>query len=146
MALLFICRLPAAFGWPEMVRAADSAQQQLERLDRQYGTPVTAACLLEGKGWLALAEGKGTKATAAFEGAVGRWQKLGQPYDQLRALSGLSQILRQTEDWGRLKLALEQAEALINVLAAQLEELELKSSFLDSPLVREIGNLVITNG
>jgi hypothetical protein len=39
LALLFICQLPLMFRLPQLVRIAQSAHQQLERLDRQYSTP-----------------------------------------------------------------------------------------------------------
>jgi tetratricopeptide (TPR) repeat protein len=136
MSLLFICRLPVAFGLPEMVRSAHSAQQQLERLDRQYGTPTTAACLPEGKGWLALAEANVAVSAASFRQAAAKWQELGHPYDQARALSGLGQALIQTGDRDGAKLVSERAADLISALAMQLDDPELKSSFLNSPLVR----------
>jgi hypothetical protein len=63
---------------------------------------------------------------------------LGHPYDQARALSGLGQALAQAGDRDGAQLASAQAEELINVLAAQLEDPALKSSFLNSPLVRKI--------
>ena len=138
MALLFVCRSPVAFGWPEMVGYARSAHQQLERLDRQYGTPATAACRLEGQGWLSLAEADAVKAAASFEQAIAQWQDLGHPYDHARALSGLSQALTESGNRGRAKSALELAQGLVNSLAAQLEDPVLKTSFLDSALVREI--------
>jgi DNA-binding SARP family transcriptional activator/pimeloyl-ACP methyl ester carboxylesterase len=135
MALLLICRLPVAFGLPAMVRSAHSAQQQLERLDRQYSTLATAACLLEGKGWLALAEAKASEAVASFKQAAAKWQELVHPYDQARALSGMRQALIQTGDRDGAKLVSERAADLISALAMQLDDPELKSSFLNSPLV-----------
>ncbi len=138
MALLFICRLPLASGLLEMVHFAHSAHRQLERLDRQYETPITAVCVLEGKGWLALAEADMMEAAAAFREAAARWQELGHPYDQVRAVSGLGQTLAQTGDINSAKLELGPAEELINILAAPLDVPMLKSSFFDSPLIQEI--------
>jgi DNA-binding SARP family transcriptional activator/predicted ATPase len=138
LALLFVCRLPMMFSLPKMVRIAQSAYQQLERLDRQFSTLTTAACLLEGKGWVALSELDATEAAAAFKQAVTRWQELGHPFDQSRTLSGLGQALAQMGDRNGVHLTLAQADELINVLAAQLDDHELKSAFLDSPLVKEI--------
>jgi hypothetical protein len=60
------------FSLPKVVRIAQSAYQQLERLDGQFSTLTTAACLLEGKGWLALAEVDIIEAAAAFMQAVTR--------------------------------------------------------------------------
>ncbi len=143
MALLFICQLPLVFGGREMVQAAHSAYQQLARLDRQYGTPTTSACLLEGKGWLALAEANLVKvaiaeAAATFERATVKWQALNHPYDEVRALSGWGQALAQAGDREGSQLAWERAKGLINVLAAQLDDHTFKFAFLHSPLVGEI--------
>jgi hypothetical protein len=67
MALLYICSLPGAYGLTDMLDAARSAVEQLKRLDEQYRTHATAACCLEGQGWLALAEAEAAKASASFE-------------------------------------------------------------------------------
>jgi hypothetical protein len=137
MALLTICYMPVTFGWPAMGGAARSAWTQLEQLDEQYRMPVTAACRMEGLGWITLLEGDAVQAADCFRQAQTTWQELGHPYDQVRALSGLSRALTQ-EDHDGFKTAIEQAMALINSLAAQLEDPALKSSFLASILVREI--------
>jgi hypothetical protein len=50
-------------------------------------------------------------------------------------LSGLGQALIQAGDRDGAKMVSERAEDLISVLAAQLDDPELKSSFLNSPLV-----------
>jgi tetratricopeptide (TPR) repeat protein len=124
MALLFICRLPVVFDSPEMVHVAPLAQQQLARLDEQYHTPATAACLLEGQGWLALIEGNVAAAAVAFKQAEAKWQALGHPYDQVRALGGLGQALALADDRRGVKSASARAEELINVLKAQSEALD----------------------
>jgi DNA-binding SARP family transcriptional activator len=137
MALLTICQMPVAFGSPAMGGAARSACAQLERLDGQYRTPVTTACRLEGLAWVTLVEGDAAQAAAFFRQAQNKWQELGHPYDQARALSGFSRALTQ-EDHDGFKTAIEQAMGLVNSLAAQLEDPALKDSFLDSVFVREI--------
>ena len=138
MALLFICRSPFAADSPQLVIYARAAWQQLRRLDRQYRTPVTAVCRLEGQGWLALAEGHVAQATSSFEQAVVRWQTLGNPYDQARALSGLGLSRLRAGDKDASGSAYTQAMKLLHDLAAQLEDPLLKTSFMNSPLLREI--------
>lgn len=135
MALLFICQLPAAFDSPEIAHAAHLAQQQLARLNGQYNTAVTTASHLEGKGWLAFAEGAMAEAATAFKQAAASWQDLHHPYDEARALSGVAQALTPMDDRAGAQLAWERARQLLDVLAAQLDDHELKSAFLDSPLV-----------
>ena len=140
MALLFICRAPFAYDHLKIVAHARTAWQQLQRLDRQYNTRITAACRLEGEGWLTLAESEVTRAAASFEEAVALWQELGQPYDMIRALGGWSQALARLDNRDKVIAAREQAMALIGDLASQLEDPDLRRSFLDSTLVREIRN------
>jgi len=50
----------------------------------------------------------------------------------------LGQALAQAGDRDGALLALAQAEELITILAAQLEDSTLKSSFLNSPLVQTV--------
>ncbi len=137
-ALLFICQAPVAAGQPALAGHARSAWQQLERLDRQYQTPLTAAYRLEGQGWIHLAGDSAAEAAEAFAQAAAGWQTVGHPYDQARALGGLSQALSGKGDNQGARTAAEQALALVEALAAQLPEPELKDSFLNSPLLREI--------
>ena len=120
-----------------MGSAARSAWTQLERLDGQYHTPVTTACRLEGLGWIRLAERDTIQAAAFFRQAQTRWQELGHPYDQARALGGLSRALTE-EDQDGFQTATEQAIGLVNSLAAQLQDPAFKASFLASGFVREI--------
>jgi len=138
MALLFTCRLPVMFSSPEIVSTAQLAHQQLTRLDEQYHTPATAACLLEGSGWLALVEGKAAEAAVAFQQAAARWQAIDHPYDIARTLHGLGQALVQADDRRSAYVAWEQAVDVINRLAAQLDDHELRAAFLNSLLVKEI--------
>lgn len=137
MALLAICYLPVTFNWPMMRSTSRSALAQLERLDALYHTPVTAACRLEGLGWILLTEGDTVQAGTYFKQAYTRWQELVHPYDQIRAFSGLLRTMHQEDnDW--FKTAIKQATELIDSLAAQLDDPVLKSSFLASVFVREI--------
>lgn len=138
MALLFVCRLPVVLGAPERLPFARSARQQLERLDEQFKTPAIAACLMEGKGWLLLAQRNGAEAAALLKQAAADWQALGHPYDQARALSGLGQALAQAGDREGAESAARRAMELINALEAELDDPELKASFLGSPLVAEL--------
>lgn len=105
---------------------------------RLYGTPATAACHLEGQGWLSLAEADVSRAAVSFEQAIVRWQDLDHPYDHARALSGLGRALAQAGDRDGAKSASEKAMGLADSLAAQLEDPGLKASFLDSVLLQEI--------
>jgi DNA-binding SARP family transcriptional activator/predicted ATPase len=138
MALLLICRLPAVFHGSAMVGFARSAWNQLERLDRQYRTPVTAAYVMEGQGWLTMAEANAAEAAYFFEQAAVQWQDLGHPYDSARALNGMGQALILSGHKEGAQSAAQQAMGHVDTLAEQLEDPALKSSFLASVLVQEI--------
>jgi hypothetical protein len=66
------------------------------------------------------------------------WDNLNRPYDQARTLNDLGQILRQAEDTRQAQTAFNQALGIIETLAGQLEDIELKSSFPNSLVVQEI--------
>jgi DNA-binding SARP family transcriptional activator/tetratricopeptide (TPR) repeat protein len=138
MTLLYICSLPGAFGLSDLVDAARTASEQLKRLNGQYRTQAIEACRLEGQGWLTLAEAESPKEYTYFERAAVCWQDLSHPYDQARALTGLGQALTQTDNEAGARAALGQAQALVNSLAAQLEDPLLKASFQKSALVQKI--------
>jgi DNA-binding SARP family transcriptional activator len=142
MALLLICRLPVTFGWLDMVNSACLALKHLERLDRQYRTPVTAAYVMEGRGWLTIAEANAAEAANFFEQAAVQWQALDHPYDRARALNGMGQALILSGYKEGAQSAAQQAMSLVDTLAEQLEDPALKSSFLASVLVQEIQALL----
>jgi tetratricopeptide (TPR) repeat protein len=138
LPLLFTCRWlasqPAAGGLP----AARACLQRLERAYGQISSLETGAAYHEGQGIIALAEDNPTQAVEPFRDAVAGWQALSRPYDQLRALRGLGQTLEQLGDLQQARTALDQALHLVEMLATQLDDPTLRTSFLNSPLVQEI--------
>jgi tetratricopeptide (TPR) repeat protein len=137
LALLFACQWLAAHPAAGDLAAARACLSRLERA-AQIGSPETTAAYDEGQGIIALAEDNPAQAVRLFQSAAGQWQALNRPYDQLRALRGLGQALRQTGDTGQAQAAFKQALGLIETLARQLEDTELKASFLNSLVVQEI--------
>jgi transcriptional regulator with XRE-family HTH domain/tetratricopeptide (TPR) repeat protein len=138
LPLLFACQWlasqPAAGGLP-------AARACLRRLEQAYGqivSPETEAAYHEGQGIITLAEDNPTQAVESFRSAVAGWQALSRPYDQLRALHGLSYALGQSDDLQQARIARNQALHLVEMLATQLNDPTLKASFLNSPLVQEI--------
>jgi hypothetical protein len=63
---------------------------------------------------------------------------MGRPYDQARALSGLGRALAAVDDSASARRAFDQALGKYDSLAAQLDDVELKRSFLNSGPVREV--------
>jgi tetratricopeptide (TPR) repeat protein len=134
MALLIICRWYAT-----RPGALDAAQGCVVRLERSYSqnrSPEAEAALAEGRGIVALAAGHLPEAGAQFQQAATCWQAIGCPYDQARALAGLGRA-RLTLGDAAARTAFNGALALFDTLAAELDDGDLKRSFLASPLVRE---------
>jgi tetratricopeptide (TPR) repeat protein len=136
--LLYACQLSAARAGDEGRGDAHIFLRRLERAHEQWDSPETDACLSEGQGSVALAEGDHRGAVGLLRHAVARWDEIGRPYDQARALSGLGRALDGIEDPKAAGVAYDQALDLYDSLAAQLEELDLKQSFLNSQPVWEV--------
>ncbi len=136
--LLFACRWLAGAEAAEGLDNARVCLRLTALSDVQMNNPVKAAILNEGRASLALAEGSAQQAIEGFRQAVTGWQTVGRPYDQLRALKGLGQALAQRNDSDGTRAALDQALGITETLSAQLEEPDLRTSFLNSTLVREV--------
>lgn len=130
--LLFSCRWLTTQTGPDALAAARGCLHHLERGETQIGSPETAAALSEGRGSVTLVEENFTDAVTYFRHAAARWAALGRPYDQARVLRSLGQALTLTEEAEEAKQAFTQAKALAESLATQLEDTELKLSFLNS--------------
>jgi tetratricopeptide (TPR) repeat protein len=138
MPLLYACQWSIARAGDEGFGDAFGFLRRLERAHEQESSTETDACLSEGRGSLALAEGDHQEAVGLFRHAVARWDEIGRPYDQARALSGLGRALDGLEDPKAAGAAFGQALDLYDSLAAQLEDVELKQSFLNSQPVRQV--------
>jgi tetratricopeptide (TPR) repeat protein len=138
MPLLFACQWSIARASDEGFSDAFSFLRRLERAHEQESSPETDACLSEGRGNVALAEGDHQEAVRLLRQAVARWEDMGRPYDRARALSDLGRALCGFGDPEAAGAALNQALDLYNALAAQLEDLDLKQSFLNSQPVRKV--------
>jgi transcriptional regulator with XRE-family HTH domain/tetratricopeptide (TPR) repeat protein len=138
LPLLFACQWlashPASGGLP----AARACLWRLEQAHQQSGGMDIEAAYHEGQGIIALTEEDPTGAVEPFRYAARRWQALNRPYDQLRALCGLGRTLKQLGDLGQARTALDQALYLVEMLATQLDDPTLKTTFLNSRLVQEI--------
>jgi len=136
---LFACRwLPHQQANPESLEAAGACLRHLEQLEAQFHTQESAAALAEARGLEALRNHKAAVAIEQFRQAAAHWDSLNRPYDQARALNDLGQALRQTEATRQAQAAFNQALGIIETLAGQLEDTELKSSFPNSLVVQEI--------
>jgi tetratricopeptide (TPR) repeat protein len=105
---------------------------------QQLDLPVTKAALAEARGCLALAKDRPDQAVIHFREAVEIWEKIERPYDQARGLNGLGRALMPAGDLKGTSEVYEQAMVIIESLADQLVDQELRESFLSSQLVRQI--------
>lgn len=134
--LLFSCRWFAeqAVNNNETLDDAKASLQLLERLFDQTSGSVAEVALSEGKGIVAMAEGHPEESIMHYRNAAGGWQQLGRPYDQARALHGLAVALTDSGQAGEAGGTVDWAISILDVLAAQLEDPELKIAFLNAPL------------
>ena len=95
----------------------------LARADQQIQTSETHAALAEARGLLALAEGAPGPGAAHLRDAAAGWAATSRPLDQARALSSLGRAQPAPE-------LFQQAMAIIRALAEQIDDSELRASFL----------------
>ena len=135
MALHYACQCAVKH---RLIDLARRGLRQLERTLELHPLSETAACVSEARGYVALLDSDVQRATASLHEALDQWTKQERPYDQLRTLNGLSRALLISEDKAGVREACTQALKIVATLAAQLNDEEMKTSFLKSALVREI--------
>jgi tetratricopeptide (TPR) repeat protein len=138
MPLLFACRWFASRSDAESLEASRECASRLEEESDLQHIPMIGAAIAEASGLIAWSEKEGAQAVDCLQDAVGRWEALGLPYDQARALETLGRALTLTEDLEAASVAYDQAYELIQMLADQLEDDELRDSFMASQLVEGI--------
>ena len=140
--------LPLLYGcyWTLMHRkrvALKNGEACVSRISESYqqlDLPMTKAALAEARGYLALAKDLPDQASAHFREAVEIWKDIERPYDQARALNGLGRALMLAGDLKEADKAYEQAMGIVETLADQLTDPELRETFLSSQLVLQIKN------
>ena len=136
MPLLIACQQLARWTTPEASEDARTCLAQLERHNLQYQTGETSAALAEARGNLFL-RANPNQAIEHFRQAASEWEKIERPFDRARALGSLGHALAAAGDAPSARSSWNQAMEIYNVLAAQLDP-ELRASFLNSPIVKEV--------
>ena len=136
-ALLIACEWYLQPG--HSLDGARACLAQLERADGQMHTPETAAVLAEAQGRFRLAGEMPAGAVQPLQQAAAGWAAIDRPYDQARSLERLGLALAGSGDAGAARTAFGKALDIVETLAAQLDERELRAAFRQSTLVREIG-------
>jgi DNA-binding SARP family transcriptional activator len=131
--------LPAlrlACGWLAQSSGGDPAAfYRLEKAHMQMPNLQSAASLYEVRAVAAGIRGEWESAVSHYKVAVENWQALQRPYDLLRTLAGLQEALTDTGDTAAMYVVRQQATSLVEQLASELVEPEIRRSFLASPLV-----------
>jgi hypothetical protein len=136
MPLLLICHWLADGAVPTLLDEVVTALERLEQSSAKDPNPATAAALHEAEGIVVLLQETPVQAITPLRQDVRRWETLGRAYDQIRALNSLGQALLQMKNSREAEEALDEAQRLIELLAAQLEDAALRTSFFNSPLVQ----------
>jgi tetratricopeptide (TPR) repeat protein len=134
-----------AFRWsaqkranPHSLQAAADCLHHLEQIEAQFHSQESSAVLAEARGIEALRNEKSAVAIEQFQQAAGSWGRLNRPFDQARVFNDLGQTLLKIGHSRQAQSAFNQAHGLIETLAGQLEDAELRASFLNSALVQAI--------
>jgi predicted ATPase len=141
--------LPAlrqACTWLAKASGGDTAAlKRLEKARAQMMNNQSAAALYEAQAVAAGIRGDWGQAVSHYEAAAAHWERLKRPYDLLRTLAGLVNALSftqltgaQPENRKALRDVQTKSGFIIEQLAGELDELEVKQAFLASPLVMEI--------
>jgi tetratricopeptide (TPR) repeat protein len=138
MPLLYACYWTLMHRKRVALKKGEVCVSRISESYQQLDLPMTKAALAEARGCLALAKDLPDQASAHFREAVEIWEEIERPYDQARALNGLGRALMLAPDLKGAGEAYEQAMGIVDSLADQLEDDELKGSFLSSHLVRQI--------
>jgi tetratricopeptide (TPR) repeat protein len=136
--LLFACQWLAGRSDEGALEDARAFLRRLERAYEQLRIPGTDASLHEACGSTALAEDDYDQAVQGFRHAVARWEEMGRPYDQARALGELGHALLEVGDFTSARTAFEQGLGICDSLAGRLDDAELRHAFLNSRMVREM--------
>jgi predicted ATPase/class 3 adenylate cyclase len=136
--LLFSCRWFATQEKIASLEKCEASVERLERLHAQLPFPEALASLEEGKGTLSMATGNHSDAVMHFRNAMEIWNSLGRLYDQARALREHGRASVAVDDTLLPKVSYEKAVEIIDSLASQLAEDEIRQAFLASDLAQNI--------
>lgn len=136
VAILFACRWMAQHTDEANSENSHRCLERLSEAKEQLGTPRARAVHAEASGVVALEEGRYQAAREHLQYAIKEWRSQGHAYEQLRALRDLHHTLIVQKDERRAAEVRDQALAIIEQLADQLEEPEIRNGWLNSPLVQ----------
>jgi tetratricopeptide (TPR) repeat protein len=138
MPLLSACYWTLIHRKNVALKNGEACVSRIKEACQQLDLPVTKGALSEARGCLAFAKERPDQASEHFREAVKIWELVERPYDQARALNGLGRALIPADDLKGASKAYEQAMGIVESLADQLEDQELRESFLSSQLVEQI--------
>jgi tetratricopeptide (TPR) repeat protein len=110
---------------------------RLEKTHAQMQNRQSLASLSEVQAVAAGIRAEWEQAVSHYEVAAENWEALQRPYDLLRTLVGLGEALIRVKDTVAPETVQIRTGSIIEQLTSELDDPELKQSFLTSPLVRE---------
>ena len=123
----------------ELAELIEAFVTYLERAKKQSGESLEFdAGASEGRGIIAFYDGRLEEAVEHFQQAADLWHSINRPYDRLRALYGLIQALSESEETSEREAITKTALSIIDGLTEELDDEILKTSFLNSSLVRAV--------
>lgn len=117
---------------------AAQIRNHLERFHKISGTPLSQTVWEEAQAVKVLTDKDIDAARRYLYQVVDGWHNYHRPYDQLRVLIYLVQILWQSNEVDQTQATIDQIYNLTEILAEQIEDNELKNFFLNSPYLQKI--------
>lgn len=129
----------------QTTRGDPAALLRLEKTHKQMQNRQSAASLDEVRAKAAGLQGDLEQAVSNYESAAAHWEALNRPYDLLRTLAGLTNVLLSIQNIGSqaknskaLRDVRTKTGFIIEQLANELDEPAVKQAFLASDMVMEI--------
>ncbi len=138
MPLLYVCYWTLMHRKRVVLKDGKACVSRISEAFQQLDLPKTKAALAEARGCLALAKKDPNQASDHFLEAGKIWEEIERPYNMVRALNGVGSALMLAGDHNGASEAFEQAMRIVESLADQLVDQELRESFLSSQLVQQI--------
>jgi predicted ATPase len=138
--------LTLACGWLAHSSGGDpAALSRMKKAHTQMQNRQSAASLHEVQAAAAGIRGEWGQAVVEYKAAAAHWEKLERPFDLLRTRSGWVKALSfaqasgiQPENSAAVREVQSKTASIVEQLADQLDEPEVKQAFLASPLIAEI--------
>lgn len=140
VSILYFCYWCIKSNNPGNIERIKSCIRLFEKVDMQFHTLETAACLQESYGCLKLAMEAPLNACKHFQKAVENWEEINRPFDQLRTRIELGKTMKFLGRDDEASIILGKGVDIAQRLADQLPEETMKLSFWNSATLKILHN------